>query len=128
MPAYSKQFLSASGQAPNGQPIDVTGILPSTANVVHTSLSDSGSGQVDEIWAWAYVQQDITADRELRVVWGASTATGHSNIFQMTHVIPGGLGPQLIVPGWPLNNGMICLAYATVASDVSIIGYVNRAT
>lgn len=128
MAVYSKQFLSASGQTSNGQPIDVTGILPSTANIIHTGVTDNTAGQVDEVWAWAYVHEDIVADRELRVLHGASTATGVAVHHRSLHVIPHSAGPQLIIPGFIVNNAHIFLAYATVASDVSIIGYANRVT
>tara|TARA_Y100000310_G_scaffold78476_1_gene75147 strand:+ start:556 stop:942 length:387 start_codon:yes stop_codon:yes gene_type:complete len=128
MPAYTKQFLSASGQTSNGQPIDVTGILPSSANIIHTGVTDNAGNQLDEVWAWAYVHEDITADRELRVIHGASTVTGVAVHHRSLHVIPHSAGPQLIIPGFIVNNAHIFTAYATVASDISIIGYVNRVT
>lgn len=126
MAVYSKQFLSGGA---NGIPIAVTGVLPSTANTVHTALSDSTAGKVDEIWAWAYVRYGVTADRELAVIWSGATPTAAgANIRRFSYVVPGNGGLVPIIPGLPLNNGLTVKAYATAADVIGIVGFVNRVT
>ena len=109
--SFTKRVLSGST---NGQPISVTAV-GATGNIVHTTAS-----QTDEIWLWAMNTATYTA--RLTVEWGG-TATTNSIAYDIPAA---GAGPVQIVPGWSLTATLVARVYATVASVLTINGYVNR--
>lgn len=123
MAVYSKRLLSGCA---NGQPIIVTGVLPSTANTIHTAVTDTAVGQVDEIYIYAY--NTATADRELTLRWGATATGSAQNLRHVKYTVPWQDGLHLIVPGLPMNDANTVKAFATIADQVGIVGYVNRVT
>ena len=118
MPTYQKQALSGST---DGRPIPITVTTPGgTGTLIHTATSASAENEYDEIWVWA-TNIDETAV-ELGVEFGGVADGDHIHIN-----VPGlGAGPLLVIPGIPLQNGLVCRATASVASDVNVFGYINR--
>lgn len=120
--AWSKIVLSCSV---DGRLIDITGILASTANTVHTAIT--GVGDFDEIFA--YVINTATADREITFKWGVTVA-GVTDVGrrQFSIRVTQLDGPVLVIPGWPLRAGNIVEAFATIAGQVLVGGYAHRVT
>ena len=116
MSSVSKQFLSAST---NGRPIKVAAIA-SAGTTIHTATS--GTTNIDEVWLWAG-NTDTTA-RKLTIEFGGTTAP--DDIIEVT--IPAEAGMYLIVPGIPLQNGLLVRAFAATTNVINIVGYVNRIT
>lgn len=126
MAVYSKHVLSG---LTNGIPLAITGTAPSTANTLHTAVTDSGAGQLDEIYVYAFIAKGVTTDRELYIRFGVTgTATGVTGSREITHKVLYNEGLQLVVPGIPLNNAQQVQAYATANTGLSVVGYVNRVT
>ena len=109
--SFTKRVLSGST---NGRPVVVAAVA-ATGTVIHTTAS-----QTDEIWLWA--QTSATYTSRLTVEFGG-TATGDTFVADLPAV---GAGPTLIVPGWILTASLAVRAYATVASLLTIAGYINR--
>lgn len=114
MATYSKEFLSGSTQ---GKQIKVAA-TSSPGTTIHTAVS--GTTDMDEIWLYA-VNSDTSA-RKLTIQWGETTAPD-GNI-ELT-IAPED-GYVLIVPGLPLQNGLVVQAFAATANVILINGYVNR--
>ena len=126
MAVYSKQFLSGAAA---GRPVVITGILPSTANTIHTAITGVTGAELDEVWLYGYVKAGVTTDRELTVMWGITTATGTGDdARRIPYVISwnGGLTP--IIPGLPIREALTVKGYATAADVIGVVGYVNRVT
>lgn len=114
MATYSKEFLSGSTQ---GKQIKVAA-TSSPGTTIHTAVT--GTTDMDEIWLYA-VNSDTTA-RKLTIQWG-ETGAPDGNI-ELT-IAPED-GYALIVPGLPLQNGLVVQAFAATANVILINGYVNR--
>lgn len=114
MATYSKEFLSGSTQ---GKQIKVAA-TSSPGTTIHTAVT--GTTDMDEIWLYA-VNSDTSA-RKLTIQWGETTAPD-GNV-ELT-IAPED-GYVLIVPGLPLQNGLVVQAFAASANVILINGYVNR--
>jgi hypothetical protein len=127
MAVYSKIMLSGMN---HGQALAITGVLPSSANTIHTAITGVTDPGLDEVWIWAYVQKDATGtnDRNFTITWGVSTATGALEYQRIPYVLAHGEGPVCVVPGWPLRNAQLVKGYATKVSEIAVAGYVNRIT
>ena len=121
--AWSKIVLSGSV---DGNPISVTGILASTANIIHTAVT--GTVDFDEIFCWAY--NNATADFLLTIRYAATATAAQVKEFQQT--IPAQDGLHLVIPGLPLRNALTIEAFATAAmtatGGLALLGYAHRAT
>ena len=86
---------------------------------IHTAVA--GSSDIDEIWLWAS-NFDTTAIT-LTLEWGDVTSPNDlfESVIQPNETV-------LVAPGWILNGGLDVAAFASVASKISVIGYVNRIT
>ena len=114
MVAITKVLLSG---ATNGRNIKV--VATATAGtLIHTATAAANT--LDELWLWA-VNSD-TVDRKLTLEFGGVTAP--DDLIEFT--VPAEDGLYLIVPGLPLNGGVVCRAFAATANVVMINGYVNR--
>lgn len=114
MSSISKEFLSGST---NGRPISVAAAA-TPGTLIHTAVA--GTDDVDEVWLYA-VNTD-TAARKLTIEFGGTTSPDD--------LVEVELGPEdglkLIVPGLPLQNGLVVRAFAAAADVVNILGFVNR--
>lgn len=116
MATYSKNILSGST---NGRPIAIT-VAAATGTIIHTSQSSTSSGIVDEVYVWAI--NTSTSNLQLIIEHG-NTSTDDLIYF----TVPPQDGPYLVVPGLPLNGGLICRGRATATNTgLKVIGYVNR--
>jgi len=110
-----KVILSGSIQ---GQPIDISA-TGSTGTTIHTTgISNT---IIDEIWLYATNIDTVT--RNLTIEYGSG------NIIL---AIPARSGLSLVLTGLVLqgdgSSGVTVAAFASAASQISIIGYVNRIT
>ncbi len=121
--AFSLINLSASA---DGSPIQITttGLVtglsaasPYVGQVIHSGIG-TGS-QLDEVFL--YATNRAVSGLYLGIQWG-NTGTGAS--MQMT--IPSADGFTLISPGLIIGSGSIIRAYASVANNISLMGYVQR--
>jgi len=106
----------AVSESTNGRPIKVVA-TSSPGTLIHTALA--GTESQENIWVWA-VNTDSTA-RTLTVQWGGTTAPDDA----VPITIQPNEGIVLVVPGAPLNNGVLVKAYASSANVINIIGWVN---
>lgn len=103
----------------DGRAILITAATSASAQQIHT-VAPSGSVVTDEVYLYAY--NDATGSIVLSVLWGAGSEPG--DVFRTT--IGSRTGRNLIVDGRILQNGHIIYAYAGIAGQVVIEGFVNR--
>jgi hypothetical protein len=119
MSTFAKAKLSGST---DGKQIKITSTTNGAANTVHTATSNTGANQWDEIWLYAY--NDNSTSVQLTILWGGTSEP--DNAIRIT------LAPQtgrtLICDGMILHNSLVVKAYASVASEVMIDGFVNSIT
>lgn len=114
MTTITKVQLSGST---NGRNIKV--VATATAGtLIHTATASANV--FDEIWLWA-VNSD-TVDRKLTLEFGGTTAPDDL----VEYTVPAEDGLYLMVPGLPLNGGVVVRAFAAAANVVMVNGYVNR--
>ena len=116
MATYTKNVLSASN---NGRGILINNSTGTDGTTLHTV--PTGTTGHDEVWIYAYNRAG--ADRNITILFG-----GASDTDKIESILPSGDGMYTLIPGLPLNNGLIIRAYATVTESVNIFGFVNRIT
>lgn len=114
MATFSKQFLSGST---NGRQILVAATA-SAGTIIHTAVA--GTSSIDEVWLYAV--NSSANPVKLTIQYGGTTA--NSDDVEMTLTPEAGLA--IVVPGLPINNGLVVRAYASVTNVINISGYVNR--
>ncbi len=122
MASYTKRFLSGST---SGKQILVTGTATGSANTIHTAVS--GSSDFDEVYLFA--DNSSSSDVLLTIEWGGTTDP--NEIIEIN--IPGLGNPATdglrnIIPGLPMNGGLVIKAFAGTGSVLKISGFVNRIT
>ena len=117
--AFTRELLSGST---NGLAVKVTGTSTGASVTVHTAIS--GTTSSDELWLWAQNNDADGETRTLTIEFGGTTDPDNLIIVP----IPCKAGPVLVVPGFPLRNGLVVKAWADEANDCQIYGYVNRVT
>lgn len=115
MSTFSKLALSGST---NGKQILITATTSASAVMIHTAVT--GSSSFDEIWLYAY--NDATSSLSCSILWGGTTEPNDV----VRALIPNQSGRTLIVDGKILQNGLVVGAYAQVANEIVIDGFVNR--
>lgn len=110
---FSKEPLSAST---DGRMIQVAA-TSSSGTTIHTSQASATT--FDEVWL--YATNTNTSSVNLTIEWGG---TGTDKEIKLT--VPAVSGLTLVIPGLILRNSKAVTAYASVASVVSLAGYVNR--
>jgi hypothetical protein len=111
-----KRLLSGST---DGKPIKLTQTATGSEETIHTAIAGTTPGTYDEIWIWAY--NGHTADVVLTVEWGGVTVPDQNIVL----TVPAKSGLIPVVPGLPLQNGMVVKAFASVANVVTLSGFVN---
>lgn len=113
-----KRKLSGST---DGMAVKVAAIAtPGTA--IHTAVAGTTAGTYDEIWLWA--SNTYSASVILTIEYGNATSPDSLIVIDL----PARVGLIPIVPGLILQNGMAVSAFASVASVVTLVGFVNRMT
>lgn len=112
---FSKALLSGSTQ---GLPISVTGANSGAAVTVHTAVT--GTTHFDEVHV--YATNVHTAAVILTIEFGGTDENEHI----MATIQPD--ETVLVVPGFPIHNGKVVKAFASVADKINVIGYVNKIT
>lgn len=118
MAAFTKRKLSAST---DGKGISVAAVA-SPGTPLHVAVAGQVAGTFDEVWLWAY--NSHTASIALTIEMGGTSGPGDV----IVQTIPFASGLFLVVPGLIMQNGGTCGAFASVASVVSIKGFVNNMT
>jgi hypothetical protein len=120
MATYSKELLSGST---GGRPIKVAATATPGTTIHATGIA---SDVVDEVWLYAH--NTDSADVVLTLEFGDVTSPDDL----LTVTVPAEDGLLLLVPGLPLtgdgSSAREIKAFAAVADDVTISGYVNRIT
>ena len=117
MQTFSHELLSGST---NGLAVKVTGTATAGAVTVHTAIA--GNTSRDEVWLYAQNNDADGETRTLTVEFGG--ASSPDNLIVVP--VPCRVGPVLVVPGFPLRNGLSVKAFADEADDVQLYGWVNR--
>lgn len=117
MATATKQKLSGST---SGRLIKVAA-TSSPGTLVHTATS-STADEWDEVWIWA--TNSDSSVRTLTIEFGGTTSP--DDLIQVS--LPVQAGMTLIVPGFPVQGGVVVRAFAAAANVVKVGGFVNRIT
>ena len=117
MSTFSKELLS--GTPASGRPLLINATT-TLGDVVHTTLA---SPTLDEVWL--YASNADSQDRTLTIEFGGA-ADPDDLIDAMT--IGFGVGLVTVVPGLILTGTLVITAFAEVADQINIFGFVNRIT
>ena len=112
MTTYTKVILSGST---NGRPVPVVATT-TPGTIIHTVAA----GFCDEFWL--YVANTASGVVKLTIELGGTTAPG--DLIEDTIPFEGGL--VLVIPGLPLDGGVVIRAFADTASVLNIVGWANR--
>ncbi len=110
MATFTKLNLSGST---DGQPIAITATA-TPGTLIHTADSTA----LDEIWLYATVRDNQTL---LTLEYGGVTDGD-----QIRNSLNLDTGLILVVPGLILTNSLILRAFVDNASDINLVGFVNR--
>jgi hypothetical protein len=114
MATFTKQQLSGSS---NGRAVKVAA-SSTPGTTIHTATSTAN--QFDEVHLWA-VNSDTTA-RKLTIELGGTSSP--DDLIEQT--IPPESGLVYVVPGLPLDGGVVVKAFCASANLVMLHGYTNR--
>lgn len=101
----------------NGRQISVDQTA-SPGTLIHTATNTANT--LDEVWLWACNTSEATV--KLTIELGGTTDP--DDLIEVG--IPGESGLVLVVPGLPLDGGVVVRAFAATADVVNISGFVNR--
>ena len=117
MSTISKVLLSGSTQGTGIKLTDTSTSGNSDAGyLIHTAVS--GTTDIDEIWVWA-CNTDTSAAVLTVEFGGVDVDDNIKYLIQPNETL-------LVVPGLPLQNGLLVKGFASVANKVNVFGYVNR--
>lgn len=112
MATFVKVPLSGSVSGSDIRPILVDDNA-SPGKTIHTADATA----YDEVWIYAY--NSGTSAVKLTLEWGVTTSP-------IEQTISPEAGLVLVAPGLLASGGDVIAAFAANATDVSIVGYVNR--
>ena len=112
----TKLLLSGST---SGRPINVDATA-TPGTLIHTAVA--GAVDFDEIWLFA--TNTDSAPRKLTIEFGGVTAP--DDLIEIT--IEAESGSVMVIPGIPLNGGLVVRAFASAADAINISGFANRIT
>lgn len=101
----------------NGRQISVDQTA-TAGTLIHTATNTANT--LDEVWLWACNTSSSTV--KLTIELGGTTSP--DDLIEVG--IPGESGLVLVVPGLPLDGGVVVRAFAATADVVNISGFVNR--
>ena len=117
MATITKQLLSGSTQGTGIKLTDTSTSGNTDAGyLIHTAVS--GTTDIDEIWIYAC--NTNTSAEVLTIEFGGVDVDDNIKV---------SINPDetvLVVPGLPLQNGLLVKGFATVANKINVFGYVNR--
>ena len=118
MAVVTKRKLSGST---DGQPILVVATA-TPGTTIHTAVAGTTAGTFDEIWLYAYNGHTTTVT--LTIEFGGATVPDQN----IVSTLASKSGSILIVPGYILQNSLVVKAFGSVASVVTLTGWVNAIT
>jgi hypothetical protein len=113
MSTYVKRFLSGST---NGRPIRVA-----ATGTGGTTLHTAGTGTTNYDEVYIYAVNVATSNVDLTIELGGTTSSDG-----IPFTVPSRDGLYTIIPGLPLNNGLIVKAFVSATDSINIVGFVNR--
>lgn len=113
MATNTEEILSGST---NGRAILVSQTA-TPGNLIHTAIA--GTASEDNLWLYAASKH--TAAVEITVEYGGVTTAD-----QIIVSIPPKEGLILVIPGLPLNGGVVVRVFAAIANVISVVGMVHR--
>lgn len=116
MATFQKRLLSGST---SGRPIKVAATA-TPGTTIHTAVA--GSDGIDEIYC--YVTNTSGSAVAITFEWGGTTDP--DDLVSKAVTMPAQYGPQLVIPGLPLNGGLIIKAFAGTTNVLLVTGFVNR--
>lgn len=114
MATISKVLLSGGT---NGRNILVAATA-TAGTLIHTATSAANT--FDEVWLWAVNSSSV--DVKITIEFGGVTAPND----HVEYTVPAEDGLYLLIPGLPLNGGVVVRAFAGTGSVLTVNGYVNR--
>ena len=112
--SVSKAKLSGST---NGRQIKV-GATATPGTTIHTATSSANT--LDEVWLWACNTSSSTV--ALTVELGGTTDP--DDLIEVG--IPAESGLVMVVPGIPMDGGVVIRAFAATGDVINISGFVNQ--
>lgn len=101
----------------NGRPVKVVATA-TPGTTIHTATANAST--LDEVWLWAVNTSALKV--ALTVELGGTASPDDWIEVGLT----GESGLILVVPGIPLDGGVVVKAFADAANVVNIVGFVNR--
>ena len=117
MATYDKYVLSGST---NGRPIKVA-LTTSPGTLVHTATSSTGTNAGDELYL--YVNNVDTVVHTLTLEFGGTTNPDDRLILAS---IPAQSGIRCVIPGLPVNGGVVVRAFSDASNVLTLVGFANR--
>ena len=114
MPTYSHKLLSGSTQ---GKPIKVTSTTTGAANTVHTAVAGTTNFDLIDI----YATNNSASAVDINLGWGGVTVDETLGPIS----IAADAGPVKIADKFPLQNGLVVAAWASIADDILLTGVVS---
>jgi len=125
MAALTKHLLSEI-EAISGRRFVISSTAASAANVFHVTPDTTG---IDEMWVYAHNYG--ASDAQVSFMWAMTSmpSTSATTIQEGVDItIPFKSGRALVFDGTLMPHGLSAAAYSTIASTISIDGFVNRIT
>jgi len=117
MSNFTRHLLSGST---NGKQIKITQTA-TVGDTIHAAVT--GANNIDMIYLYAC---NITSTSpQLTIEWGGVTVPDDN--IEIYDIAPES-GYELIIPGLPLQNGLLVTVFASTANVILINGYVDRYT
>jgi hypothetical protein len=113
LPTYTKHILTGST---NGRGVQVVATA-STGTTIHTATAVASI--LDEVWLYAVNHGAAVVD--LTVECGGTTSGDRIEVG-----VPPQQGLMAVIPGFCFSGGVVIAAYASVASGLTLHGFVNR--
>ncbi len=87
---------------------------------VHTATTQTSTSRYDEVWLFASNSHSAAVDLTIEI----DIANTSTSKFKVS--IPKDDGLFVVLPGVSVHNGKLITAFASVASVINIVGYVEQ--
>lgn len=119
MANYTKIPLSAST---DGLPIKIA-VTGTPGTTLHTATSSSGVDSFDEVYIWAGSCSGSAINASVHFGTMQGDPVGQTVNVRVPSAYN---GPVLVIPGWPVRNGVVITATASTGNYVNMYGFANR--